>query len=80
MLDKTNGISQKPRKSSTQTRKKKAKKGESDEENGEKRNTNSGFNKPVKISPELQEIVGKEYVSRPELTKILWTYFKDNNL
>ena len=40
----------------------------------------NGFTKPVKLSPELAAWVGSETASRPEITKRLWAYVKENNL
>jgi DNA topoisomerase I len=35
---------------------------------------------PKKLSKELQDIVGKKELSRPEVTKALWVYIKEHNL
>lgn len=42
--------------------------------------TNSAFMKPMTISPELAEIVGKGPMPRSEVVKKLWVYIKANNL
>jgi len=36
--------------------------------------------KPMKISPELAEVVGKGPMPRSEVVKALWVYIKKNNL
>jgi len=46
-------------------------------------NTNSGFQKPVRISKEMAKFAGwnpDELKSRVAVTKVLCTYIKDNNL
>ena len=40
----------------------------------------TGFTKPLNLSPELQAWAGCEACSRPEITKKLWAYVKENNL
>ena len=40
----------------------------------------SGLTKPMKLSPELADIVGKKEASRAECVKQLWAYLKKNNL
>lgn len=40
----------------------------------------TGLQKPIKITQPLADVLGKEEVTRPELTKLMWKYFKDNNL
>ncbi len=42
--------------------------------------TNSAFMKPMTISPELAEVVGKGPMPRSEVVKKLWVYIKGNNL
>ncbi len=42
--------------------------------------TNSAFMKPMTISPELAEVVGKGPMSRPEITKQIWVYIKKHDL
>lgn len=45
------------------------------------RNENSGFMKPVKVTPELSKFLGKEgMVSRVDVTKSICSYIKTNNL
>ena len=40
----------------------------------------SGLTKPMKLSSELADIVGKKEASRAECIKQLWAYIKKNNL
>lgn len=40
----------------------------------------SGFNKPVEVSEELYEIVGKSPTTRAHITKMVWKYIKENDL
>ena len=40
----------------------------------------SGLTKPMKLSADLAEIVGKKEASRAECIKQLWAYLKKNNL
>ncbi|MEK7098214.1 MAG: SWIB/MDM2 domain-containing protein [Patescibacteria group bacterium] len=42
--------------------------------------TNSAFMKPLAVSPELAEVVGKGPMPRSEVVKKLWVYIKGNNL
>jgi chromatin remodeling complex protein RSC6 len=42
--------------------------------------TPKGLAKPMKLSPELQAIVGSGPMPRTEVTKALWVYIKKNNL
>ena len=39
-----------------------------------------GLTKPMKLSPELADLVGKKEASRAECIKELWAYLKKNNL
>ena len=41
---------------------------------------NSAFMKPMKLSAELEAIVGKGPMPRSEVVKGLWIYIKKNNL
>ena len=41
---------------------------------------NSAFMKPLKVSPELEAVVGKGPLPRSEVVKKLWVYIKKNNL
>ena len=41
---------------------------------------NSAFMKPMKVSEELAEVVGKGPMPRSEVVKKLWAYIKKNNL
>ncbi|MBC7836203.1 SWIB/MDM2 domain-containing protein [Acetobacteraceae bacterium] len=43
-------------------------------------NTNSAFMKPMNISDELAEVIGKGPMPRSEVVKKLWVYIKKNNL
>jgi chromatin remodeling complex protein RSC6 len=43
-------------------------------------NTNSAFMKPLNVSPELAEVVGKGPMPRSEVVKALWVYIKKNDL
>ena len=40
----------------------------------------SGLTKPMKLSADLAEIVGKKEASRAECVKQLWAYLKKQNL
>merc|ERR1712213_155097 len=40
----------------------------------------SGLTKPMKLSADLADIVGKKEASRAECIKLLWAYLKKNNL
>ena len=39
-----------------------------------------GLTKPMKLSADLADIVGKKEASRSECIKLLWAYLKKNNL
>jgi upstream activation factor subunit UAF30 len=41
---------------------------------------NSAFMKPLNISPELAQVVGKGPMPRSEVVKKLWDYIRKNNL
>ena len=41
---------------------------------------NSAFMKPMTISPDLAEVVGKGPMPRSEVVKQLWVYIKKNGL
>jgi len=41
---------------------------------------NSAFMKPLKLSAELEVVVGKGPLPRSEVVKKLWAYIKKNNL
>ncbi len=41
---------------------------------------NSAFMKPMQISEDLAEVVGKGPMPRSEVVKKLWVYIKKNNL
>ena len=42
--------------------------------------TNSAFMKPLKVSAELEKVVGAGPMPRSEVVKKLWVYIKKNNL
>jgi chromatin remodeling complex protein RSC6 len=42
--------------------------------------TTSAFMKPMKISEDLSEVVGKGPMPRSEVVKALWVYIKKNKL
>lgn len=42
--------------------------------------SNSAFMKPMKLSPELEAVVGKGPMPRSEVVKQLWAYIKENGL
>ena len=44
------------------------------------KNTNSAFMKPLKLSSDLEAVVGKGPMPRSEVVKKLWAYIKKNNL
>lgn len=41
---------------------------------------NTAFNKELVLSPQLQEVVKSERLSRPQVVKQMWAYIKENNL
>ena len=41
---------------------------------------NSAFMKPLKLTADLEEVVGKGPMPRSEVVKKLWAYIKKNNL
>jgi chromatin remodeling complex protein RSC6 len=41
---------------------------------------NSAFMKPLKVSPELEAVVGKGPLARSEVVKKLWVYIKGKDL
>lgn len=45
----------------------------------EKRKKNA-FTKPVRLSPELAALTGKESMGRPEVTSFFWAYVKEKGL
>ena len=40
----------------------------------------AGLTKPMKLSADLADIVGKKEASRAECVKLLWAYLKKHNL
>ena len=57
---------------------KKVKRKKSDADGGTKRKT--GITKVMKVSPELQSIIGTDVSSRTTCVKTLWAYIKENKL
>jgi len=51
-------------------------------ENGEKedKKKGTGFNKLMRLSEQMREVVGVEQLSRPQVVKQLWVYIKLNEL
>lgn len=49
-------------------------------ENGVKRKAPTSFTAPFRLSQDLQDIVGKDIMSRPQVTAALWVYIKANNM
>lgn len=43
-------------------------------------NPNSALMKPMKLSPELEAVVGKGPMARAEVVKQLWVYIKKHDL
>ena len=41
---------------------------------------NTGYTKPVKISEDLEAIIGVKEAPRHEVIKRMWAYIKENNL
>ena len=51
----------------------------SDDEGGKKRKVSqTGFNKPHRLSEAMADVVGAEVMSRPQVVKHLWIYIKAN--
>jgi chromatin remodeling complex protein RSC6 len=44
------------------------------------RKTNTAFMKPLKLSADLEAVVGKGPMPRSQVVKKLWIYIKKNNL
>jgi upstream activation factor subunit UAF30 len=44
------------------------------------RQAQGGLSKPMKLSPELAEVIGPGPMPRTEVTKALWVYIKENKL
>ncbi len=53
---------------------------DSDYKPEKKRGGGGGFTKPMKLSEELADIVGKDVAPRGEVVKQMWAYIKENNL
>ena len=71
----------KKRKNAKEDKSKGKKKGKrAKKEPGEKRKTPASFTAPFRLSQDLQDIVGEEILSRPQVTSALWTYIKANNM
>ncbi|MDX8430622.1 MAG: SWIB/MDM2 domain-containing protein [Candidatus Algichlamydia australiensis] len=45
-----------------------------------KKEANSKFMKPMKLSPKLQAVIGKGPYPRTEVTKKIWAYIKKHDL
>ena len=41
---------------------------------------NNAINTPVKVSPDLEDIVGKGPMARGQVTKMVWEYIKKHDL
>lgn len=41
---------------------------------------NNALNKPVNLSPQLEEVIGKGPMTRAQVTSKVWEYIKGNNL
>jgi len=59
---------------------KRGKKAEDSDGGGGSKKGGGGYTKPVKISAELAALVGTDSISRPELTKFFWGYFREHEL
>jgi len=46
----------------------------------EAKKANPGLMAPLTISPTLAKVIGNEPASRPQITKKIWDYIKQNNL
>ena len=44
------------------------------------RKANAAFMKPLKVTADLEAVVGKGPMSRPQVVKKLWAYIKKNDL
>ena len=49
-------------------------------EEKKKRKPNPALMKPLELTAELEAVVGKGPMSRPEVVKQMWVYIKANNL
>jgi upstream activation factor subunit UAF30 len=54
--------------------------GEGSDTSGEKPVRNTGFHKPLNLSPALSELLGETTLSRPQTTKKIWEYIKARDL
>ncbi|MBC6416181.1 MAG: SWIB/MDM2 domain-containing protein, partial [Bdellovibrionales bacterium] len=70
-------VTKKVTKSSKKTTKKKVKKTPAKKT---KRKVNSAFMKKMKVSSDLQKVIGVSSVSRPEATKKVWEYIRKHKL
>ena len=59
---------------------KRGKKADESDGGGGSKKGGGGYTKPVKISAELAALVGTDSISRPELTKFFWGYFREHEL
>jgi upstream activation factor subunit UAF30 len=46
----------------------------------EKVASNNGFNKPLRLSASLSNLLGEAELSRPQIVKHMWNYIKENSL
>lgn len=46
----------------------------------EKAPSNNGFNKPLRLSEPLSNLLGEPELSRPQIVKHMWNYIKENSL
>lgn len=56
------------------------KKAQKEEKKKRKPTTNNPFNQEMYLSQEVQNLLGVDSLSRPQLVKQIWAYIKDNNL
>ena len=47
---------------------------------GKKRKGGGGLNAPFRVSDDLAAVTGERILSRPQVTKKLWEYIRENNL
>lgn len=47
---------------------------------GKKRKSGGGLNAPFRVSDDLAAVTGERILSRPQVTKKLWEYIRENNL
>lgn len=54
--------------------------GDDSDASAEKPVRNTGFHKPLNLSPALADLLGETTLSRPQMTKKIWEYIKGQNL